>query len=329
MKVLAAIAVAGLLLSGQARAADPVFKESEPGLLKQASISQADALAKAKAAVPGGEIAEAEIEKEDGKLIYSFDIKVAGKDGTDEVNIDAQNGALLSNSHEGPKEEAAEAKADAAASAKADDWKANYDADGCKAFASSGKGEYFVLEPGFEEILEGEEDGAKTRIVITVLSKTKKIGGIEARIVKEDETADGKLKESTSDYYAICKDGNTLLYLGEDVNEYSDGKVVGHGGSWLHGSKGAKFGVMLPGKAVKGQRYYQEQAPGVGMDRAEITSIDEVFEAPAGKFEHCLKTLESNPLEPGSSEGKIYAPGVGVVQDGGLNLVKYGFKDKK
>jgi len=56
-----------------------------------------------------------EIEREGGKLIYSFDMKVPGKSGIDEVNIDAMTKQLVSHQHETPKAEHAEAKADAKA----------------------------------------------------------------------------------------------------------------------------------------------------------------------------------------------------------------------
>ena len=36
----------------------------------------------------------------------------------------------------------------------------------------------------------------------------------------------------------------------------------------------------------------------------------------------------STPLEPGEKEYKCYAPGVGLVQDGSLKLVKYGKADE-
>jgi hypothetical protein len=60
------------------------------------------------------------------------------------------------------------------------------------------------------------------------------------------------------------------------------------------------------------------------MDRAEIISLTETIRTPAGEFKNCLKIEETTPLEPGVREFKYYAPGVGIVQDGALKLVKYG-----
>lgn len=94
-------------------------KEEKAGMLKTAKISPAVATATALAKVPGGKVQSAEIEKEDGKLVYSFDIKVAGKSGIDEVLVDALTGAVVSVDHETPADEAKEAKQDKAKAAKA------------------------------------------------------------------------------------------------------------------------------------------------------------------------------------------------------------------
>jgi hypothetical protein len=62
------------------------------------------------------------------------------------------------------------------------------------------------------------------------------------------------------------------------------------------------------------------------MDRAEIISISETKQTPAGKFTNCLETEETTPIEPGEKEYKIYAPGIGLIKDGKLLLVNYGYE---
>ncbi len=84
--------------------------EEKPGLLKQAKISADAALASARAKVPGGVFKSAEIEKEDGKLVYSFNFTTKGKPGEDEVLVDALTGAVIKTEHESPEQEAKEAK---------------------------------------------------------------------------------------------------------------------------------------------------------------------------------------------------------------------------
>lgn len=189
--------------------------------------------------------------------------------------------------------------------------------------ATTGRNPFFVLEPGYTQVLEGEEHGKPTQVVIRVLDETQLVGGIAARVVEERETSGGKLTEVTRDYYVISKRTNCVYYLGEDVDEYENGAVKSHGGSWLHGKSGAVYGMMMPGVPLLGARFQQETAPGVAMDRAEITGLDETFTCPAGTFEHVMRIRETTPLEAGNEE-KLYAPGVGLLLDGGLKLVRHG-----
>lgn len=113
MKIPAtALAIATLLLGTPARADGVLMKEEKPGFLKKAKVTPEAATAAAQAKVPKGKIIAAEIEEEDGKLIYSFEIKTKGKSGIDEVNIDALTGAVLGVQHETPRDEAREEAAD-------------------------------------------------------------------------------------------------------------------------------------------------------------------------------------------------------------------------
>jgi hypothetical protein len=104
---------------------------------------------------------------------------------------------------------------------------------------------------------------------------------------------------------------------------YEDGKIVSHEGAWLAGHNGASAGITMPGKVEVGLKYYQEIAPGVAEDRAEIVSINDTLDTPAGTFPKVLKTEETNPLKPGEKEFKFYAPGIGLIQDEALKLVKH------
>lgn len=98
--------------------ATPPIKESKPGLLRQATVTAEAATRTALQQVPTGAIQEAEIEREHGKLVYSYDMKVPGKSGIDEVLVDARTGAVVSHTHESPAAEAAEARQDARAAQK-------------------------------------------------------------------------------------------------------------------------------------------------------------------------------------------------------------------
>jgi len=270
---------------------------------------------------------EAALKKTPGKAVSAvlkvsgdqaeFDIKILAKDKLKTVKVDAQSAE--------PSGKKATAKKAAPAgkgftetfTVEAGDW------------ASTGRNTYWILEPGYFQIFEGKEDGKDVRITINVLGETRKIDGVETRVVEEKLFEGGELKEVARDYFAFSKKSASVYYFGEDVDNYKNGKVDNHDGSWISGEKGAKFGLVMPGINLLGARYYQEMAPGVGMDRAEVVSLTETVETPSGKYENCLKTEETTPLEPAVKEYKLYAPGIGLVQEGEAKLVKYGMATTK
>ena len=188
-----------------------------------------------------------------------------------------------------------------------------------KNLGTKGSNPYFPLTPGYKlEFAHGKD----TR-VRTISSETKTIDGVETVVVEDREMKNGQLAELTKDYFAIDVTTNDVYYFGEDVKVYKKGKVVSGKGSWLSGVNGAKFGLYAPGKPVAGKRYYQEIAPGIGQDRAEVLSVTETIVTPAGKFENCVHTLETSPIEKSLKDHKWYAPGVGEVKDEKMQLVKY------
>jgi len=109
-------AIAAITFAASSATAQATPKHETPAQLRaQAKVSQKAARATALAQVPGGTVKAGELEREGGKLLYSFDIATKGKTGIDEVQVDAITGAVLSNKHETPAMEKAEAKADAKA----------------------------------------------------------------------------------------------------------------------------------------------------------------------------------------------------------------------
>jgi uncharacterized membrane protein YkoI len=78
----------------------------------EASISEAQARTTALAAVPGGSVSSSELEKEHGKLIWSFDIAQVGSKNITEVQVDAKTGKIVSTKIETPDTERKEAIAE-------------------------------------------------------------------------------------------------------------------------------------------------------------------------------------------------------------------------
>jgi hypothetical protein len=187
-------------------------------------------------------------------------------------------------------------------------------------FSSTGSNTYFVLEPGFQTTFAGKEGKQSVELTITVLNETKMVDGIETRVVEEVELHDGELAEISRNYFAICTETNSVFYFGEDVDIYEGGEVVSHKGSWLAFTNDAQPGLIMPGIVLLGSRYSQEVAPDVAEDRAIIVGMGETVDTPAGAFNDCIQTFETTPLEPNAKETKFYAPGIGLVKDGALEL---------
>jgi hypothetical protein len=190
-------------------------------------------------------------------------------------------------------------------------------------FSSSGYNHYFSLQPGHQLKLEGKEGSKEVTLIITVLNETKKVDNVETRIVEEKEYKDGEIIEISRNFFAINKLDMSVYYFGEEVDIYKEGKVVSHEGAWESGINKARFGLMMPATVLLGSRYYQEIAPYIAMDRAEIISVNDSLNTPAGIFTNCVKIEETSPLEPGSKGYKVYAPGIGLIKDGSLLLIEH------
>ena len=198
------------------------------------------------------------------------------------------------------------------------EWRQSFPVD-VKTLATQGENAYFILKPGYQSTFESPTG----RLIITVQDQTEKVGGVDTRVVEEREFKGNDLVEVSRNFFAIDPKTSDVYYFGEDVDNYKPGKPPSHEGSWRYGTKGATFGLMMPGKPAVGMRYYQEQAKGVAMDRAEILSVTDHATTPAGSFAGCVKTLETSPLEPKTGETKKYAPGIGIVKDGDMLLVAH------
>ncbi len=133
-------------------------------------------------------------------------------------------------------------------------------------------------------------------MVITVLNETKIVNGTETRVVEERENGD--LVEVSRNYFAVCRPSNDIYYFGEEVDNYDNNVIVGHDGGWQAGINDARAGIIMPGKLEVGYKHYQEVAPGIAEDRAEIISLNGTMVTPAGAFMNVLKTEETNPLKP-------------------------------
>jgi hypothetical protein len=173
---------------------------------------------------------------------------------------------------------------------------------------------YWPMKPGSQWIFrETDAEGSVSRVVVTVLDKTKMIAnGVEARIVHDQVSEGDQVKEDTYDWYAQDADGN-LWYLGEDTTEYENGKPKTKEGSWEAGVDGALPGIIMPANPQVGMTYREEYYKGHAEDGASIIGTDALAKVPYGRFENGIQTRNFSGIEPDVIEEKIYAEGVGVV----------------
>jgi hypothetical protein len=192
---------------------------------------------------------------------------------------------------------------------------------------------FFVMRPGRQLVLEGEEDGTEIRAEVTMLRQIETIefttprGAhvvVHARVMEEREFEDGEIVEVSRNWIARCVETSDVFYFGEEVDNYEDGELVDHHGEWRAGVDGAQPGILMPGRFLVGSRYYQEIAPGEAEDRAEHTRMGLGVAVPAGNFAGCVEVAETNPLSDSPEEVDIkrYCPWVGLVQDEELELVE-------
>jgi uncharacterized membrane protein YkoI len=95
-----ALLVGGGIASAQQTAAPTYKREVPEGLRAQAKVTEDSARGLALAQAPGGVVQALELEREHGRLIWSFDIKITGKPGITEVNVNALDGSIVGIEHE-------------------------------------------------------------------------------------------------------------------------------------------------------------------------------------------------------------------------------------
>jgi multimeric flavodoxin WrbA len=261
-----------------------------------------------KEAFPKGQIIRIQKEVE-GEDPGQYDVEIRSKSKEFEVEISPEGNVIEI------KEKGSEEAAPVGEQGKK--WTDSFNMENCN-FSSVGRNRFFILEPGHQLVLESSTE----KVVITVLDETKKIGDVTTRVVEEREEEDGKLKEVSRNFFAICKEHGDVFYFGEEVDDYSDGKIVSHSGAWRADEKNSRAGIIMPGTILLGARHYQEIAPNA-MDRAEIISDDVTMKTPAGIFGNCLRVEETSGIDPDEKCYKTFAPGVGLIQDDDLVLTKY------
>jgi len=185
---------------------------------------------------------------------------------------------------------------------------------------------YVSLVAGQTQVVRAGENGDELGVV-TVTNQTRTIDGVECRVVVDvavevssDEGAtEYEPLELTDDWFAQDAVGN-VYYCGELSRTYEDSVLRDLSGSFEAGRDLAKGGVLIEAMPKVADAHRQEYALGEAEDIVEYVALNATpTGAEGGENLHfhcggkCVKTLERNPLEPGSTEIKYYLPGVGFV----------------
>ena len=179
-------------------------------------------------------------------------------------------------------------------------------------FVRSVTNPFFLLPAGQTFVYEGQTKDGFVHNDFIVTHKTKMIMGVICTQVHDVVYLDGKLAEDTIDWYTQDRQGN-VWYFGENTAELENGRPVTLAGTFTAGVNNDKPGIIMEANSVPGDFYRQEFSLGNAEDNALVVSLNTTVTVPRGTFTHCLKTLETTPLEPDARENKYYAAGVGNV----------------
>jgi len=291
----------------------PVAEPAEPGEIKvRLEQTPAPVRQTIERELVGAQLEDIAKKEHDGKTIYETDIIRNGHKW--EVVI-GEDGKIISKIQEGGAEEK-ESERQESAKSKQSDWRETFDVNKAD-LAPTGNNPYLAIQPGrVLKLAHGNE-----RLTVSILADTETVDGVATGVLEEREEKEGKLIEVSRNFFATDRKTGDVYYFGEDVDNYKDGRLINHDSAWRAGKKGARFGLMIPGQPKVGDKFYQEIAPKVALDRVEVVSIDETVKTPAGTFHHCVHLRETTPLESDVSH-KYYAPGVGMIKDDEFELVE-------
>jgi hypothetical protein len=170
---------------------------------------------------------------------------------------------------------------------------------------------WFPLRPGTTLVYRGIKDGAPSRDVVRVTSRTRTIDGAPCVSVNDRLYERGRLEERTTDWYTQDAHGN-VWYYGEDTAELDrSGHVKTTEGTWLAGRDGAKPGIYMPAHPRVGDAGRQEYYKGHAEDHFVVLSLRARVRWPGAS--RALLTKETTPLEPDVVDHKYYVRGVGTV----------------
>lgn len=180
-------------------------------------------------------------------------------------------------------------------------------------FTTNITNKYFSLPVGKKMYFDADTEEGPEKIQIEITGETRVIEGVTTLVYLDTVWKDGQVVEITKDYLAQHKTTGDVWYFGEDVDNYEDGKLKDHEGSFIHGRDGAKAGIWMKAEQKVGDSYKQEYYRGEAEDMRDTVATGLTVTTNLGTFTDCVKVYDWTPLDKESREHKTYCPEVGSL----------------
>lgn len=180
-------------------------------------------------------------------------------------------------------------------------------------FSTKITNKYFSLPVGKKMVFEATTDkGQLEKVSIEISKETKVIEGVETIVYVDTVTNDGEIVEITRDYLAQHKNGD-VWYFGEEVDNYENGKLKDHHGTFIHGKDGAKAGIWMKAEQKVGDSYKQEYYKGEAEDMRDTVEVGITVTTKLATYKDCVKVYDWTPLDAKSREHKYYCAETGTL----------------
>ena len=179
-------------------------------------------------------------------------------------------------------------------------------------FTTNITNKYFSLPVGKKLTFEATTKEGPEKIIIEMTAETKVIEGVTTLVYLDTVYLNGELHEVTKDYLAQHKNGD-VWYFGENVDNYENGKIKDHAGTFIHGQDGAKAGIWMKAEQKVGDSYRQEYYKSKAEDMRDTVAVGVTVTTALATYTDCVKVYDWTPLDKKSREHKYYCPAVGSL----------------
>lgn len=181
---------------------------------------------------------------------------------------------------------------------------------------ATGANRWLPLKPGTQWVRVGTtlvgHRAVQHRVVSTVTDVIKRIAGVSAVAVLDQDLDAGQIAQESVDWLAQDKQG-TVWFVGGYTEEYAAGRFAAIRDAWLSGLKGGKAGTLMPADpTTRTPPWTIAQPPGADPDAAQVVQSGRAQCVPFGCFRNVLVVREGKAAAL-DNEFKYYAPGVGLI----------------